>query len=168
MREELLEAEKEVSALFGRPDFNSEFPEPRHLCQNGEFRGSDESPEAPTASDLLDAADITSDLPDPDAAMACLRRLARLLANTKADGLLLTTLREAAIQRLHSAGMKSPAKMVDAALQGVGEMNGPPDSSSLFDETEPWEEPVDSADLLEEIVLTLARYAVLPKWAAER
>lgn len=41
------------------------------------------------------------------------------------------------------------------------------EASGVFDEPEPWPDPVDAAAILDEVVATICRFCVLPDWAAE-
>lgn len=85
-------------------------------------------------------------------------------------------LREAAIKRLKSLGcVSSPAGLVDDALNpetpagretagsATAELSG---SGIVLEKPKPWPEPVDGAELLDEIAETIRRFVVLPAHAA--
>jgi putative DNA primase/helicase len=74
--------------------------------------------------------------------------------------------REAAIKRLEGAGVGSPARFVDAALdtcsidQTAAELQG---RAVVLRDPEPWIEEVDGAALLDELAAIFRRYLVLPR-----
>ena len=78
-------------------------------------------------------------------------------------------LREAAVRKLQEAGLTSPARVVDAALDegaaGAKESPGAGQSLLLSDE-KPWPVPVDGGQTLDNIVEVLGRHVVLPTGAA--
>jgi hypothetical protein len=96
---------------------------------------------------------------------------------SRVDKLRLTAVREAAIKRLEGAGVGSPARFVDAALdtcsidQTAAELQG---RAVVLRDPEPWIEEVDGAALLDEIAAIFRRYLVLPRdavlmpWACGR
>ena len=72
-------------------------------------------------------------------------------------------LREGAYQALKAVGVRAPTRLVDAALKdGEEEEGGRQGRRLVLEDPEPWPEPVDGADLLEEMVLAISRYVVLP------
>lgn len=94
-----------------------------------------------------------------------MRELARQLEG--ADSIRRGIAREAAIRHLKALGIGAPAKLVDAAI-GVPRSNSDPTGADLTPpEPESWPDPVDGAELLEELVGLLKRYMVLPLYAAE-
>ncbi len=85
-----------------------------------------------------------------------------------ADGLRRATVREAAVQTLGRLKLSSPAKLVDAAFatpKDAGDITGQGDTIFLPD-PELWPEPVDGAQLLDDITGAVARFVSLPKEAA--
>jgi putative DNA primase/helicase len=117
-----------------------------------------------TVSGLLDEAGMTGAPQNVDAAVSSLRLLEELLTKSGADSLVRAGVREEAIARLKTAGLKSPAKLVDAALAISDEGN---DTQTVWGEDpEPWSEHVEVADLLNEIVSEISRYLALPDGAA--
>jgi putative DNA primase/helicase len=96
---------------------------------------------------------------------AALRKLAALLDGE--DDLRKATIREAAIAKLTSCGLKAPAKLLDATLGVVkseSDHEGQGRSLILVPPT-PWPESVDGAELLDEIVATFRRYVVMVEGA---
>ncbi len=76
-------------------------------------------------------------------------------------------LREGAVRALTSAGIRSPARLVDAAL---GQRDDDDDAGSngrpvLLEDVDPWPEPVDGAAVLEELAGTYRRYLAQPDGA---
>jgi len=98
---------------------------------------------------------------------AALRSLVLTLEGV--DPLRRTIIREAAVKKLEKIGVSAPAKLVDAAFQM--EKDGTPDQQQgqpvLCEDPEPWPEVVDGATLLDEIVVILKRFIILPPHAAE-
>lgn len=96
-----------------------------------------------------------------------LRALAAGLVGT--DSLRRATIRAAAIRRLEQLGVRAPARLVDAALAGVGDpsTDGRPGQLIVFEEPELWPDPVDAAVLLEEVAETYRRFVVLPEGGRE-
>src|SRR5215831_10139458 len=104
---------------------------------------------------------------DPEAPWIQMETALRSLTATlaKADPLRRAMVREAAIRRLRTAGVHSPATLADTAF-------GPVEPPSLraaipLRGPVPWEEPIDGPALLDEIVGTLRRFVVLPAGAAD-
>lgn len=84
------------------------------------------------------------------------------------DPLRRASVRNAAIIKLESLGVRSPAKLVDAAIGGVGtgsdeDLQG---RAVILSQPTPWPEPVDGSQLLDQIVQVLERYVVLARGAA--
>lgn len=90
------------------------------------------------------------------------------LALNGADPLRRATVREAALKKLEKIGISAPARLLDAALEsGVLETSQQQGRPVLFDDPEPWPDPVDGASLLDDLVATLKRFVVFPSHAAE-
>ena len=88
---------------------------------------------------------------------------------TNADPLLRELVRAEAIARLHALGVRTPARLVDAALtarpshsRGAG-----PGRGLIFADPDPWPEAVDGASLLDDLAHTYRRYVSLPDGGAE-
>jgi putative DNA primase/helicase len=173
-------AAEEVNGFLAVPDFGENRPEDatdfNDLCRHAgpevvrsciERAGEVSLMEAVTAIGLLDSAGVAADLQGVDAAMGGLKQLGSLLNKIGADALLRAGVREEAVNRLRLAGIKSPSKMVDAALKvhKDDDDNGQ-GQRLLLTNPEPWDEPVDGAELLEKIVHTISRYVVLPAGSA--
>lgn len=123
--------------------------------------GSDD-PIAALVSLLDDLNDQTPPIKVEDA----LRSLA--LALNGADPLRRATVREAALRKLEKIGISAPARLLDAALgNGQVETEQQQGRPVLFDDPEPWLEPVDGAGLFDDLVDTLKRFVVFPSHAAE-
>lgn len=121
-----------------------------------------------SADEILRASGLLELGEDPpiEALETALRTLA-----TAVDGegrLRRATLREGAIRALSAARMKSPARLVDAALAVPDERSddGRQGQAVVLSDPEPWPEPVDGAELLDELAATYARYVVQPDGAA--
>jgi len=86
----------------------------------------------------------------------------------KAEPIRRAVAREAAIRKLKSVGIGSPAALVDAALGREPEATetGKNGTAILLADVEPWESPVDGAALLTDIVAIVDRHAILPAGAA--
>ena len=104
---------------------------------------------------------------DPEAPWIQIETALRSLTATiaKADPLRRAMVREAAIRRLRTAGVHSPATLADTAF-------GPVEPPSLhaaiqLHDPVPWEETIDGPALLDEIAGTLRRFVVLPAGAAD-
>jgi hypothetical protein len=79
-------------------------------------------------------------------------------------------LREAAIKELrrHKAAVASPAKLVDAALGGGPKAEDDKQGTQVvLSVPEPWPDPVDGAELLDDITMAYRRFVVLPDGGAE-
>lgn len=100
---------------------------------------------------------------DANGATEPLRELAAALAG--ADRLTRQTARDSAIQALKGR-VSSPARLVDAALHTeageVGDLDAPGQKVEIMD-PEPWPDPVDGAELLDDIRSAAERFLVLPE-----
>lgn len=138
---------------------------------------SDESPpegsEQGVVDRILRESGLVTALPPEGATTAvdldhvgtALHALAKLVGPLSA--LKRAVVREGGLAMLTSAGLRSPAKLYDAAVdsQGETERDGPRSGSELtFADggDEPWSSPVVGADLVAELAATFQRYAVLP------
>lgn len=85
------------------------------------------------------------------------------------DPLRREAVRTGAIDRLKAAEITRAAKMVTAALaEGASHATSPGAGRPMvFEEAEPWPEPVDGAALLEDIATTYRRFIVLPPGGLE-
>ena len=86
-----------------------------------------------------------------------------------ADPLVRELVRAEAIARLTALGVRTPARIVDAALNArPGLMNGAGSGRRLvFADPEPWLEAVDGSTLLDDLAQTYRRFVSLPDGAAE-
>lgn len=98
---------------------------------------------------------------------ACLRALAD--CGKTLDPIARVTLREAVTKRLKKLKFGSPGKTVDAALPTAKKEadNHGQGSTIILADPELWPEPVDVAQLLEELVESVKRYVILPAAAAK-
>src|SRR5713101_4063275 len=96
-----------------------------------------------------------------------LRTLAAGLAG--ADPLVRELVRAEAIARLNTLGVRTPARIVDAALTARLTNSGGAGSGRclLFADPEPWPEAVDGAALLDDLAHTYRRFVSLPDGGAE-
>jgi len=79
------------------------------------------------------------------------------------DSLRRATIREATIKKLEKVGVSSPARMVDAAFQDEhsatsGQQQGRP---VMFDDPEPWPDPVDGDVILAETESQIKRFVIV-------
>src|SRR5437899_2184739 len=81
-----------------------------------------------------------------------------------ADPLVRELVRAEAIARLNRLGVRTPARLVDAALTAQSGNSGGAVSGRclLFADPEPWPEAVDGAALLDELACTYRRFVSLP------
>jgi len=81
-----------------------------------------------------------------------------------ADKLQRQTLREVVIKKLKEMGVRSPAKLADAAFEPERKKDdASPEVNGLnLSKTKPWAKPVDGAVLLDELTATFKRFLVLP------
>ncbi len=140
-------------------------------CPAGELAPADGNSESEEIEGLLKDSGLRGlgENAPLDKVRACLEHLAE--ATNESEGLLLRTLvREGAIRCLKSAGLSSPAAVVDAVL---GREPGPPESKYLqgqeiiLADPRVWPEPVDGAQLLFDLAGTFMAYLYLPEYAAE-
>lgn len=109
--------------------------------------------------------DLSSPL-SPDCLAQLLGSLAEVAASAKP--IRRTAFREAAIEKLRVAGVRSPASAVDAALGDRREDSDCKQGRALeFDDPLPWPDAVDGGALLDEIASVFRKYVVLPKFGAE-
>lgn len=93
-----------------------------------------------------------------------LRTLGTLLHG--ADELRRAAVREAAIKKLESLKINSPARFVDAALKSEKRENDTLQGQALnLADPEPWPETVDGAKLLDDVAAAFRRFVLLPKHA---
>jgi len=85
------------------------------------------------------------------------------------DPLVRELVRTEAIARLTHLGVRTPARIVDAALNGrAASLGGAGSGRGLrFGDPEPWPEAVDGAALLDDLAHTYRRFVSLPDGAAE-
>jgi hypothetical protein len=86
-----------------------------------------------------------------------------------ADPLVRELVRAEAIARLTTLGVRTPARIVDAALSARPTNSGGVGSGRclLFADPEPWPEAVDGAALLDDLAQTYRRFVSLPDGGAE-
>jgi len=115
----------------------------------------------PIAELLTPLNDLTSKAPLTKVEEA-LRSLVSTLNG--ADPLRYATVREAAIRKLDTVGVNSPARLIDAALQNgqSGKSDQQQGRPVSFDDPEPWLEPMDGSAMLDGIVTTLKRFVIFP------
>ncbi len=96
-----------------------------------------------------------------------LRQLPLILKG--ADKLQRLTLREVVFNKLKEIGVRSPAKLADAAFEPERKKDdASPEANGLnLSKTKPWAKPVDGAVLLDELTATFKRFLVLPDGSAE-
>ncbi len=103
--------------------------------------------------------------PSLDAVGTVLRKLSHLL--TSCDPLERTIVRGRSIDHLESIGVRSSARLVDAAL---GTTKGSDEKvqgrAVVLTEPAPWPEPVDGQGLLTDLMAALEKYVVLPRHGA--
>jgi len=81
-----------------------------------------------------------------------------------ADHLRRMVVREEAARLLSKFGIKAPMKVLDAVLK---QQHEPTDDKSIEpEEIEPWPDPINGAELLQEIIQVFDRYLVLPPGGA--
>jgi len=96
-----------------------------------------------------------------------LRTLADGIAG--ADPLVRELVRAEAIARLTTLGVRTPARIVDAALNARPSLRGGAGSGRglVFADPDPWPEAVDGAALLDDLAQTYRRFVSLPDGGAE-
>lgn len=125
---------------------------------------------SPPVSDVLKSVGLNNLGTDPPLANveAALRKLGELLKG--ADPLRVATAREEAMGRLKKAGLRSPAGMVDAALgttsKAAKEEGAQQGRTMTLADPDPWPEPVDGAELLEDLENAFLRFVSLPDGSA--
>src|SRR5262245_27535441 len=87
----------------------------------------------------------------------------------RADPLVRELVRAEAIARLFALGVRTPARLIDAALNARPSLRSGAGSGRglVFADPEPWPEPVDGAALLDELAHTYRRFVSLPDGGAE-
>jgi hypothetical protein len=124
-----------------------------------------------SASIFTDVRAVLEALPTPvsvDQLDEPLRRLAVWLSDC--DALTRQLLRTEIVAGLEQRALRSPAKIVDAALAGMTlpQADDPHGGRRLLlEDVTPWPTPVEGPQLLEELRVTFAKYIVLPVSAAE-
>jgi hypothetical protein len=96
-----------------------------------------------------------------------LKEIASLMADT--DPLTRELIRADVIDALESRKVRSPAKLIDAALTGTLEERGDEDASGrplVAEPLEPWPDPVDGATLLNDLETAFTKHVVLPEAGA--
>jgi len=100
-----------------------------------------------------------------------LRERLRILADgvARADPLVRELVRAEAIARLIALGVRTPARLIDAALNACPSLRSGAGSGRglVFADPEPWPEPVDGAALLGDLAQTYRRFVSLPDGGAE-
>ena len=118
----------------------------------------------------LDSILLPVKLLGPDSTMYVIDAALRMFidATINIDPLSRAVLREKVIVKLEEIGVRSPAAMVEAAFSLI-KLKQPETTgqSMAFEDCQPWPDPVDGAELLDDIVDVLKRYIVLPDKAAE-
>ncbi len=116
---------------------------------------------------LLTGLDGLGTRPPAEILQERLRALADGLAG--ADPLVRELVRAEAIARLNTLGVRTPARIVDAALTARLTNSGGAGSGRclLFADPEPWPEAVDGAALLDDLAHTYRRFVSLPDGGAE-
>jgi len=110
-----------------------------------------------SAANVLAIAEELPENPNIGEIQDALTNTARILA--QADKLTTALVREGFMAALRSRGIKSAAKIVDAALGGISEIaTTNTTAATLFEETGPWDEVVNGSDLLDEIVAAQKRF----------
>ena len=125
-------------------------------------------PSSTSSFDTLRAAlDDLGTRPAAEVLQERLRALADGLAG--ADPLVRELVRAEAIARLTTLGVRTPARIVDAALTARPSNSAGAGSGRclLFADPEPWPEAVDGAALLDELAHTYRRFVSLPDGGAE-
>lgn len=117
---------------------------------------------------MMDDAPRLSADSQPEDARAYLRALREEVAGM--DALDRATVREQAVAALEPVeAVRSPARMVDAALNGGAPGSAGDDLQGAgfeLEDPEPWPEPVDGAELLDDLAGTFTRFLALPDGAA--
>src|SRR5262249_32766349 len=116
---------------------------------------------------LLSGLDDLGARPPAEVLQERLRILADGLA--RADPLVRELVRAEAIARLIALGVRTPARLIDAALNACPSLRSGAGSGRglVFADPEPWPEPVDGAALLGDLAQTYRRFVSLPDGGAE-
>ena len=116
---------------------------------------------------LLSGLDGLGARPPAELLQERLRTLADGLAGE--DPLVRELVRAEAIARLTTLGVRTPARLVNAALNARPSLRGGAGSGRglVFADPEPWPEPVDGAALLDDLAQTYRRFVSLPDGGAE-
>jgi len=94
------------------------------------------------------------------------KRLRTLAAQLNgADSLRRAVIREQAIARLEELGVRSPARLAEAALGGPNPADGLQGRSLELDDPESWPEPVNGVELGEALRRTFQDHLILPRGA---
>ena len=130
----------------------------RERAETGDLH--DDSPLARSGLSRLRAGDDLKVIED------ALRHLAGFLKG--ADPLAVAVERERASRKLREIGVQSPGRLLDAALPSSS--RGGTDETQqgrpiVLQDPDPWREPVDGAELLDEIAATVRRYVIVPREA---
>ncbi len=101
------------------------------------------------------------------ASMAAVEEAVRALATilVGADDIRRATVREAALKKLDEIGISAPGRLLDAAMPKASKDAGAGQTLFLAD-PEPWENPVDGGEILEDITGLIHHYVVLTLEAA--
>jgi Protein of unknown function (DUF3631) len=176
---ELLETLKSISVKLSLHDDNTITAEPSDVLTPAvraalaEHRAAlvvliRSGPSSTSSFDTLRAAlDDLGTRPAAEVLQERLRALADGLAG--ADPLVRELVRAEAIARLTTLGVRTPARIVDAALTARPSNSAGAGSGRclLFADPEPWPEAVDGAALLDELAHTYRRFVSLPDGGAE-
>jgi len=111
---------------------------------------------------ILEAAGIAALQPDTSMAVVenATRELALLLVG--GDDTRRAIVREAALRKFDEIGINAPGRLLDAAMPKASHDKGVCAGQSVFlADPEPWEKPVDGAELLSDITALIQRYVVL-------
>ena len=93
-----------------------------------------------------------------------LRELADALKGS--DTLTVETIKARAVEALNAAKVTRGARLVEAAFDAGAAEAGGEEGGLFLQDTEPWPEPVDGAELLDKLRAAFLRYVVLPDGAA--
>ncbi|MDP2601782.1 MAG: DUF3631 domain-containing protein [Deltaproteobacteria bacterium] len=122
----------------------------------------DASPTADPIADTLEAAGIAT--LKAGASMATVETAVRTLAALleSADDIRRATVREAALKKLDEIGINAPGRLLDAAMPKASKDDGEGAGQTVFlADPEPWENPVDGGELLDDINGLIHRFVVL-------
>jgi len=111
---------------------------------------------------ILEASGLAGLQPraNPGAVEDALRALAALIAG--ADDIRLASVREAALKKLADIGIGAPARLIDASMVSGGKITAEATGPTPFlPDPSPWDTPIDSCELLDEVAGLIRRYVVL-------